>query len=66
MCIKHIATENMWFLRKVRKPLLKPFISIISVISRQLKKEMFSSKYLTIVAKIRVVVVTGADGDHRR
>ena len=37
--IMHIATENMWFLRKVRKPLLKPFISIITVISRQLKKE---------------------------
>ena len=28
---------------------------------------MFSSKYLTIVAKIRAVVVTTrADGDHRR
>ena len=37
--IMHIATENMWFLRKVRKPLLKPFISTITVISRQLKKE---------------------------
>ena len=35
----HIATENMWFLRKLRKPFLKPYISIITVISRQLKKE---------------------------
>ena len=30
------------------------------------KGEMFSSKYVTIVAKIRAVVVTRADGDHRR
>ena len=37
--IEHTATENMWFLRKERKPLLKPFIIIITVISRQLKKE---------------------------
>ena len=27
MCIMHLATENMWFLRKVRKPFSKPFIS---------------------------------------
>ena len=26
---------------------------------------MFSSKYLTIIAKIRAVVVTTRDGDHR-
>ena len=39
MRIMHIATENMWFLRKVRKPLLKLFISVITVMSRQLKKE---------------------------
>ena len=35
----HIATENMWFLQKVRGPLLKPFISIITVIAHQLKME---------------------------
>ena len=39
MRIMHIATENMWFLRKWRKPFLKPYISIITVISRRLKKE---------------------------
>ena len=39
MQIMHIATENIWFRRKVRKPLLRPNISIITVISRQLKKE---------------------------
>ena len=39
MRIMHIATENMWFLRKVRKPFLKPFINIITVMSHQLKKK---------------------------
>ena len=43
MRIMHTATENMWFVRKVPKPLLKPFISIITVISLQLKKETTDS-----------------------
>ena len=39
MRIMHKPTENMWFLQTVRKPLLKPSISIITVISSQMKKE---------------------------
>ena len=67
--IEHTATENMWFLRKERKPLLKPlavYYYYYGDISPVEKGEMFSSKYLTIVAKIRAVVVTRVDGDHRR
>ena len=49
MRIMHTATENMWFVRKVPKPLLKPFISIITVISLQLKKETtISILFLTL------------------
>ena len=69
MHIEHTATENMWFLRKERKPLLKPlavYYYYYGDISPVEKGEMFSSKYLTIVAKIRAVVVTRVDGDHRR
>ena len=50
MRIMHIATENMWFLRKVRKPFLKPFIYIITVMSHQLKKREVADSllYLTL------------------
>ena len=40
MRIMHKATENMWFLWRVRKPLFwSRLFSIITVISSQLKKE---------------------------
>ena len=56
--IEHTATENMWFLRKERKPLLKPlavYYYYYGDISPVEKGEMFSSKYLTIVAKSRLI-----------
>ena len=49
MRIMHIATENKWFLRKVRKPFLKPFINIITVLSHQLLSPVADSLlYLTL------------------
>ena len=69
---KHVVS-----LKSTKAIVLKPFISIVMVISRLLKKErnpiqfytwhrMFSSKYLTTVANIRTVMVTREDGDRRR
>ena len=36
MCIMHIATENLWFLRELQKPFLRVHFCTIKVISHQL------------------------------
>ena len=47
MRIMYIATENMWFLRKVRKPFLKPFINYGDVSPVDKQEVADSLLYLT-------------------
>ena len=66
MRIMHIATQNKWFLRKVRKPFSKPFISIIMVLSHYFYEEKIGDSILYLTVDVFFEILDYCSQNSRR